>query len=125
LCACVAVLPSCVGTVGVNNRVGTSDSMPSTDVELVSPRSDGASAILYPDNVWEWCGVTVPIVRDFRSGHVLKTAMVFLLWKYGRGAPFALRVSSWGENRMLRRWMGGFGQSHTMLEFDEEEAMVV
>ncbi len=122
MCACVAVLLSCVGTIGVNNRAGTSDSMPATAVALVSARSDGASAISYPDNVWKWCGVTVPVVRDFWSGHVLKTAMVFLLWKYGRGGHMALRVSSWGKNRMLRRWMGGFGQTHTVLEFNEEEA---
>ncbi len=41
----------------------------------------------------------VPVVRNFWSGHVLKTAMVFLLWKYDRGGPVALRVSSWGKNR--------------------------
>ncbi len=70
-------MPSCVGTIGVNNRSRTSDSLPATVVALVSPRSDGASAISYPDNVWEWCGVTVPVVRDLWYGHVLKTAMVF------------------------------------------------
>ncbi len=40
--------------------------------------------------------MTVPVVRDLLFGHVLKTATVFLLLKYGRGGPVALRVSSWG-----------------------------
>ena len=66
--------------------------------------------------------MTMPVERDFWSGHALKTAMRFLLWKYGRGGPVGLRVSSWGESRMLDRWIHGFGVTHTVLEFDEEEA---
>ena len=96
--------------------------MPSTVVAPVRAGSDGASAISYSEDVWEWFGVTVPVERDFWSGHTLKTAMVFLLWKYGRGYLVGLRVSSWGESRMLRRWMRGFVITHNVLEFDEEEA---
>ncbi len=66
--------------------------------------------------------MTVPVIRDFLHAHVLATSMVFLLWKYGRGGPVGLRVSSWGENRMLRRLMRGFGEVHTVIWFDEEEA---
>ena len=122
ICRCgrVSGLPSCVGTVGVNNRAGTSDSVPATVVIPVRAGSDGASAVSYTEDVWEWFGVTVPVERDFWSGHSLKTAMRFLLWKYGRGGPVGLRVSSWGESRMLERWMRGFGVTHTVLEFDEE-----
>ncbi len=58
----------------------------------------------------------------FLHGRVLQLSMVYLLWKYGRGGPVELRVSSWGENRMLRRWMRGLGITHNVLEFDEEEA---
>jgi hypothetical protein len=105
----------------VNNWAGTSDSVPDIVVALVRAGSDGASAISYSEDVWEWFGVTVPVERDFLSGHALKTAMVFLLWKYGRGYPVGLRVSSLGESRMLRRWMGEFGKTHIVLEFDEVE----
>ncbi len=68
------------------------------------------------------CGVTVPVIREFWQGHVLASTMVFLLWKYGHWGPVGLRVSSWGENRMLRRWIRGFGETHTVILFDEEEA---
>ena len=87
----------------MNNLNGTLDSVPSTVDALVRARSSEASAISFLDNVWEWCGVTVPVIRDFLHGRVLETSMVYLMWKYGRGDPMELRVSSWGENRMLRR----------------------
>ena len=105
----------------MNNWAGTSDSVPATVVALVRAGSDGASTISYSEDVWEWFGVIVPVERDFWSGHALKTAMRFLLWKYGRGGPVGLRVSSWGESRMLERWMREFGVTHTVLEFDEVE----
>ncbi len=114
-------MPSCVGVVGVNNWAGTSDVVPATVVAPIRAGSDGASSVSYSEDVWEWFGVTVPVVRDFWYGHILKTAMVFLLDNYGRGGPVNLRVSSWGENRMLRRWMGGFGVTHIVIFFDEEE----
>jgi hypothetical protein len=41
------------------------------------------------------------------------------VWPWG---PVGLRVSSWGENRMLRRWMRAFGETHVVIWFDEEEA---
>ncbi len=63
--------------------------------------------------------MTVPVIRDFWSAYVLVTSMVFFMWKHGRGNTVGLRVSSWGENLMLRRWMYGFGVSHTLLWFDE------
>ncbi len=44
------------------------------------------------------------------------------VWKYGRRGPVELRVSSRSENRMLRRWMRGFGETHNVMWFDEEEA---
>ncbi len=106
----------------MNNWNETLDSVPAIVVAPVRARSNGASAISLLDNVWEWCGVTVPDIRDFVHGHVLKNSMVYLLWKYGRGGPVELRVSSWGENRMVRRWMRGFGETHIVIWFDEEEA---
>jgi hypothetical protein len=109
----------------VNNFAEISDSVPSTVVAPVRAGSDGASSILYSDDVWEWFGVTIPVVRDFWSGHVLKTSMVFLLWKYGRGGPVDLRVSSWGENRMLRIWMRGFGVTHIVIFFMRRKRVVV
>jgi hypothetical protein len=99
---------------------GTSDSVPANVVAPFRAGSDGTSTISYSENVWEWFGVIVPVERDFWSGHALKTAMRFLLWKYGRGGPVGLRVSSWCESLMLERWMRGFGVTHTVLEFDEE-----
>ena len=46
----------------MNNWDETLDSVLAIVVVLVRARNDGASAISYPDNVWEWCGVTVPVV---------------------------------------------------------------
>ena len=43
----------------------------------------------------------------------------FLLWNHARGNNVGLRVSPWGENLMLRRWMHGFGIVYTVLWFDE------
>ena len=57
--------------------------------------------------------MTVPVIRDFLHGHVLATSTVFLLWKYGRGGPVGLRVSSWGENRMLEDGCAG-SEKHIM-----------
>ncbi len=46
--------------------------------------------------------------------------MVFiLLWRHGRGNNVGLRVSPWGENLMLRKWVYLFGIAHTVLWFDE------
>ena len=118
---CVFVLPSCVGTVGVNNLDETLASVPTTVVAPVRAGSDGALAISYTEDVWEWFGVTVPVERDFWSGHALKTAMRFLLHKYIGGGSVNLRVSSWGEDHMLDKWIHGFGVTHTVLEFDEVE----
>ena len=105
----------------MNSRAGTSDSVPATVVAPVRAGSDGASTISYTEDVWEWFGVTVPVERDFWSGHALKTAMRFLLHKYISGGSVNLRVSSWGEDHMLDKWIHGFGVTHTVLEFDEVE----
>ncbi len=47
VCVCVSILPSCVGTVGVNNWDETLASVPATIVALVRVRSNGASAISF------------------------------------------------------------------------------
>jgi hypothetical protein len=99
----------------VNNCDGTMDSVPNTVVAPVRARNGGASAVYFLENTWEWCGVTVPGIRDFWHGHVVATSMVFLLWKNGRGGPVGLCVSSWGKNRMLRRWMRKFGEAHSVI----------
>ncbi len=106
----------------MNNWDETLDSVPATVVAHVRARNGGASAISFLENVWEWCGMTMPVIQDFLHGHVLATSMVYLLWKYGRGGLVELRISSWGKSRMLRRWMREFGETHTVIWFDEEEA---
>ncbi len=106
----------------MNNCDKTLDSVPNTVIAPVRARNGGASAVYFLESTWEWCGVTVPVIRDFWLAHVLATSMVFLLWKYGRGGPVGLRVSSWGEELMRRRWMRRFGEAHIVIWFDEEEA---
>ncbi len=68
--------------------------MPATFVAPVRARNGGASTISFFERVWEWCGVTVPVIQDFWHGHVLETSIMYLLWKYGRGGLVELRVSS-------------------------------
>ncbi len=79
LCACFPVFPSCVGIVGVNNCDETLDSVPNTVVAPVRARNNGASATSFLESTWEWCGVMVPVIREFWQGHVMATTMVFLL----------------------------------------------
>ena len=70
----------------MNNWAGTSDSVLATVVAPIRAGSDGASAISYSEDVWEWFGVTVPVERDFWPGHALKTAMRFFtvqVWPWG------------------------------------------
>ena len=45
--------------------------------------------------------------------------MAFLLCKHGLGKTVGLRVSSWGEDFVLREWLVGFGKTHTVMWFDE------
>ena len=80
----------------MNNYDETLDSVPITVVAPVRARNRGASAVSFLENTWEWCGVAVPVIRDFWNAHVLAASMVFLLWKHGRGNPVGLHVSSWG-----------------------------
>ncbi len=93
-CERVTILLLCVVNVGVDNWAGTSDSVPATVVVHVCA-SDGASAVSYSEDVWEWFGVTMPVVRDFWSGHMLKTSMVFFTgqvwpWRSCKLASFFL-----------------------------------
>ncbi len=74
---CVSVLPSRVGTVGVNKWDETLASVPATVFAPVRARSNGASAISFLENAWEWCGVTVQVIRDFWHGDVMRTSMVY------------------------------------------------
>ncbi len=114
---CLHVFLSCFGTVDKNNCGEALDS--TADIVVAHVRAEGgeASAVFVLGETW--CDMTVPVIRDFWSVHVLVTSMVFLLWKHGRGKNVGLRVSNWGENLMLRRWMHGFGIVYTVLWFDE------
>ncbi len=71
------VFLSCVGTVGVNNCDKALDSVPNTVIEPVRAEGGRTSAVYVLENTWEWCGVTVPVIRDFWQAYVLATSMVF------------------------------------------------
>ena len=92
-------------------------SVPETIVACVRA-SDEMSDISVLEDTWEWFDVTVPVIRDFWSAHILLISMKFLLWKHLRGDSVGLHVSSLKEDVMLRRWLSGFGQTHTVLWFD-------
>jgi hypothetical protein len=84
----------------VNNCGETLNSVPNTVVAPVRTRNGGSYVTSFLESTWEWCGVTVPLIRDFWHAHVLATSTVLLLWKYGRGGLVGLRVFFGGENLM-------------------------
>ncbi len=70
----------------MNNCDETLDSVPNTIVALVRARNKGASATSFLESTREWCGVTVPITREFWQGHVKATTMVFFCGSMVAGA---------------------------------------
>ncbi len=61
----------------MNNCNEALDSVPNTVIAHVRAEGGEAYAFSVVGNTWKWCGVTVPILRDFWSAHVLVTSMVF------------------------------------------------
>ncbi len=89
---CLPVFPSCFGSIGVNNCGEASDSVPRTVIAHVRAESSEASAVSVLGGTWKWCDVTVPVIRDFWSAHILVTSMVFLLWKHGWNSTYCAMV---------------------------------
>ncbi len=117
LCVIICVFSVCFCFLGVGSCSKSVGSMPGTIVACV--RASGEmSGISVLEGIWEWFDVTVPVIRDFWNAHVLLNSMKFLLWRHLRGESVGLHVSSLKEDVMLRRWLYGFGQTHTVLWFN-------
>ncbi len=79
----------------MNNCDEALDSMPNTVIAHVRAEGGEAFAVSVLENTWKWCGVTVPVIRDFLRAHVLATSMVFFTveawsWKHWGVASFFL-----------------------------------